>query len=214
LAPRCSVQASENCRVQGKGGGHIAILQLIGELADLINQGWQLPFTSYRVVRGREVEQLLDRMRITVPSSIRESEKTVAERDRILAEAKSAADRIVEEAHLRALEILNERALLERARQESQRIVDQGKADAQYRVDEADRYTIGALHGLREELRALIHQVDSGLAMMEGQIDPGATRADNTAQQPANRRSRGDTSHFGTREADEETYPYSSQESA
>ena len=73
--------------------------------------------------------------------------------------------------------MINERALLERARLESQRIVDQGRADAQYRVDEADRYTIGALRNLREELRALIHQVDSGLAMMEGQVvDPSAGR--------------------------------------
>ena len=37
-------------------------------------------------------------MRITVPSSIRESERTLAERDRILAEAKAAADEIVEDA--------------------------------------------------------------------------------------------------------------------
>ena len=116
-------------------------------------------------------------MRITVPSSIRESERTLAERDRILAEAKAAADQIVEDAWRRALEMINERALLERARLESQRIVDQGRADAQYRVDEADRYTIGALRNLREELRALIHQVDSGLAMMEGQVvDPSAGR--------------------------------------
>lgn len=108
-------------------------------------------------------------MRITVPSSIRESERTLAERDRILAEAKAEADRIVEDARRQVMQALNERSLLEQARYESQRIVEQGRVDAQYRVDEADRYTIGALRGLREELRALIHQVDSGLAVMEGQ---------------------------------------------
>ncbi len=137
-------------------------------------------------------------MRITVPSSIRESERTVAERDRILAEAKAAADQIVEDARRRALEMINERALLERARHESQRIVDQGRADAQYRVDEADRYTIGALRGLREELRALIHQVDSGLAMMEGQVvEPSAGR----------RRSQGSAARCGCRATQGGTSP-------
>ncbi len=128
-----------------------------------------MPFTSYRAVNGHQMTQLVERMRITVPSSIRESERTLAERDRILAEAKLAADQIVEDARRQAIDLLNERSLLEQARYESQRIVEQGRSDAQYRIDEADRYTIGALRGLREELRALIHQVDSGLAMMEGQ---------------------------------------------
>ena len=176
-------------------------------MAELVNQGWQVPFTSYRVVRGHEVEQLLDRMRINVPSSIRESEKTVTERDRILAEAKSAADRIVEDAHRRALEILNERALLERARQESQRIVDRGRSDAQYRVDEADRYTIGALRGLREELRALIHQVDSGLAMMEGQDGPTAAQSEHPTQQRSHPRSGEGKDEVNAPETDREPNP-------
>lgn len=167
--------------------GPIAILQLVDQLIELIHQGRQIPFTSYRVVRGREVDQLLERMRINVPSSIRESERTLAERDRILAEAKLDADQIVEDARRHAMEIISERSLLETARRESQRIIDEGRADARRRVDEVDRYTIGALHGLREELRALMYQVDSGLAMMQGQtiLDEPAEGTDRRGQQAA-----------------------------
>ena len=113
----------------------------------------------------------------TCRGAIRESERTVADRDRILAEAKAEADQIVEDARRRVMQALNERSLLEQARYESQRIVDQGHTDARRRVEEADRYTIGVLHSLREELRALIHQVDSGLTVMEGQTGGGRTGA-------------------------------------
>jgi hypothetical protein len=154
---------------QQQGEGLIAILQLVDQLADLVQQGWQIPFSQYRAVRGREVDQLIERMRINVPSSIRESERTVAERDRILAEAKAEADRIVEDAHRQAMDMISERALLDTARQEMQRIIDEGQTDARRRVEEADRYTVGALRELQDHLGALTQQVDNGIEMMAGQ---------------------------------------------
>lgn len=148
-----------------------------------MQQGWQIPLTRYRAVRGQEVDQLLERMRINVPSSIRESERTLAERDRILAEAKAAADQIVEDARRQAMEIVSERGLLDAARQETQRIVERGRADAQRRVEEADRYTVGALRSLQEQLHALSQQVDNGLMMMEGRSGPVETHAQEPTSQ-------------------------------
>ena len=80
-----------------------------------MHRGRQIPLTQYRAVRGREVDQLIERMRINVPSSIRESERTLAERDRILAEAKAEANRIVEEAKRQAIDMMSERGLLDSA---------------------------------------------------------------------------------------------------
>ena len=51
-------------------------------------------------------------MRINVPSSIRESERTVAERDRIIAAANTEAERIVQQARQDAIDILSERSLV------------------------------------------------------------------------------------------------------
>lgn len=164
----------------------IAILQLVDQLADLVHRGWQIPFTKYRAVRGREVDQLIERMRINVPSSIRESERTLAERDRILAEAKAQADRIVEEAKRQAIEMVSERALLDTARQEMQRIIDEGQVDALRRVDEADKYAVGVLLGLQDELQKLTQQVDNGIMVMGGKTE--GDKSDAPASPPGKRK--------------------------
>ena len=86
-------------------------------------------------------------MRINVPSSIRESERTVAERDRIIAAANNEAERIVQQARQEAMDILSERSLVTTAHQEAGRIVDEGKEIARQLIREADRY---AVHWLRQ----------------------------------------------------------------
>ena len=53
-----------------------------------------MPLSSYRMVNADEFGQLLEHLRINVPSSIRESERMLAERDKILSEARSEALRM------------------------------------------------------------------------------------------------------------------------
>ncbi len=153
------------------------------QLAELIRQGTPIPFTPYRAVRGREAAQLIERMRINVPSSIRESERTLAERDYILAEAQAQAERIVNDARARAMEIVNERSLLDTARAESQRIVDEGKEIARRRSEEADQYTVQTLRALQEQLDVIRRQVDNGVEVMleGGRTTRAAPRSDKTS---------------------------------
>lgn len=122
-------------------------------------------------MRGKEIDQLIERMRINVPSSIRESEQTLAERDRILADAHTEAERIVVEAQQRARELISERSLLDAANRERDRIVRDGMNEAHRRVEEANLYAIGALNELREHLKSLSAQVDNGINVMESHTE-------------------------------------------
>jgi len=150
----------------------------VDQLAALVQQGRQIPFTPYRAVRAREVAQLIERMRINVPSSIRESERTLAERDRIIADAEAEAERIVEEARARAMEMVSERALLDTARAEAERIVEEGKAMARRRADEADQYAVQTLRVLQEQLELVMRQVENGIEVMAegGQAEDSRAR--------------------------------------
>ena len=133
----------------------------------LISQGSPVPFTAYRLVRARDVEQLLERMRITVPSSIRESERTLAERDRIMNEARAEAERMIQQARQQAMEMLSEKALIATAQAEADRIIAEGKEIARRRTEEADTYAVQALHDLSQRLQALVHQVNNGIELMQ-----------------------------------------------
>lgn len=142
----------------------------------LISQGTPIPFSSYRLVRARDVEQLLERMRITVPSSIRESERTLAERDRIMNEARAEAERIIQQARQQAMEILSERSLIATAQAEADRIILEGKDIARRRTEEADTYAIQVLQELAERLQSIMHQINNGIELMQGgqQLPPEA----------------------------------------
>ncbi len=152
----------------------MAILQLIDQLHELVNQGIPIPFSAYRLVRAREVEQLLERMRINVPSSIRESERTLSERDRIIADARAEADRILTEARQQAMEMVSERNLLATAQLEAERIIEEGKQIARRRTSEADQYAVQVLQELAQHLNMLEQQVNNGISLLQPGRDAGS----------------------------------------
>lgn len=145
----------------------IAILQLIDQLADALNRGRPIPLSSLRVIDANEFAQLIERMRISVPSSIMESERTLAQRDHILAEAEAEAERMVQQAKQRAMEIISQEAVMQTARNEAERILEESRAAAHRRAAEADRYAIQVLEDLAQKLQVTTKQVDNGIQLMK-----------------------------------------------
>lgn len=119
-------------------------------------------------MRARDIEQLLERMRITVPSSIRESERTLAERDRIMNEARAEADRIIQQARQQAMDMLSEKSMIATAQAEADRIIGEGKEIARRRTEEADTYAIQVLNELAQRLQTILQQVGNGVELMQG----------------------------------------------
>jgi vacuolar-type H+-ATPase subunit E/Vma4 len=131
----------------------------------------RVPMSSLRMVEYAQFKQALERLRVSVPSSIMESERTLQERDRILEGAEAEAARIVEQARRRANEILSNDAMLAAAHQEGERILVNAQAAAQQRRDEADRYAARVLEELAEKLRVVTKQVDNGLDLLRQNLE-------------------------------------------
>lgn len=130
--------------------------------------GRQVPFTTQRVVDANEFSEMLERLRITVPSSVMESERMLRERDRILHDAEEEAKQIVQHAKQRARELLSENSIIALARDEAERIMQQSEAAARRRTDEADAYATRVLEDLSSKLQVITKQVDNGLQIMKG----------------------------------------------
>jgi cell division septum initiation protein DivIVA len=140
---------------------------LVDQLFDMVRNSTPVPLTSYRLIRGDEFEQTLERMRINVPSSIRESERTLADRDRIIADAQTEAQRIIKEAKQQAIHLVSERAVVAQAQQEAERVVRDARESARRRSDEADRYAVQVLEALADHLRDTLSQVENGIEVMQ-----------------------------------------------
>jgi len=146
-------------------------LQIIDQLDVLLEQSRRLPMSSLRMVDYNAAREVIERLRVNVPSSIIESERMLQERDRILETAEIEATRIIEQAKRRAQEILNNDALTSAARQEAERIIVDSQRSAQHRRDEADRYAARVLEELAEKLRIITKQVDNGLELLRQNLE-------------------------------------------
>mgnify|MGYP001819712324 CR=1 FL=1 len=138
--------------------------------------------SPYRMVNGDEFARIIEHMRISVPSSIRESERTLAERDAILADAEAEAERIVHEAQERARALMSENSLVQSAQREADRIIANSKEAAQEHARAADAYATEVLHELAEKLRIISQQVDNGIEMLAENTAASAL-ADRTSSQ-------------------------------
>ena len=159
------------------------ILQLVDQLEQVLNRGYRLPLSASLVVSEEECLRLIDQMRISVPSAIKESERMVAERDRILGDARKQAADIVEQARQQALEMVNQDYVAQEARREADRILDQSRQEAERMVlrsrdeasaliQDAEEYTIDVLQQLVDRLSGVTQQARNGIRAIQQSREP------------------------------------------
>jgi len=164
----------------------IAILQIIDQLTDKLNSSPRVPLSNNRVVvDATEFAQLLDRLRINVPSSIRDSERTLAERERILQQADDEARKIVAQAQRRASELLAADHLVQAARREAERIVEDARLSAVRSAEEADAYAEYVLKAINDTLSGAGNQVTNGLTELSSRRAERAAQMSLTGGQQA-----------------------------
>ena len=149
----------------------MAILQIIDQLDALLENSRRMPMSSLRMVEYKEFKQLIDRLRVNVPSAIVEGERTLRERDRILRDAESEATHMAEQTQQRVRELLDNDTLVMAARREAERIVDNAQETARLRRDEADRYAMRVLQELAEKLGVIGKQVDNGIDLLRQNLE-------------------------------------------
>ncbi len=139
------------------------ILYLIDRLEEVLNNGFRVPFTSSAVIDEDAFLDLVDQMRIAIPSEIREAQRILQERDRIVSEARQEAERIVAEARLKAQQLVEEHAIVEEARRRAQEIEAAAQQAAEEVRQGADQYAQEVLEGLQAELYRILRTVENGL---------------------------------------------------
>ncbi|MCY4117713.1 MAG: hypothetical protein OXF55_12580 [Caldilineaceae bacterium] len=148
------------------------ILQLVDQLEQTMNRGWRVPLSPSLIVNSEECLRLIDQMRISIPSAIKESERMITERDRIISDAQVRADQIIAHAEQQAIQIVSEDSITERAREEADRIIAHGHAEAIRLVDEAEVYALDVLYRLRDNLNNSLQQAENGIQAIEASQAP------------------------------------------
>lgn len=142
------------------------ILQLVDQFEALLTSSLRIPGTDRVLVNESECQRLIEQMRITVPDVVKQAQRTMNERDRLLAQAREESERIVARARERANGLVEEHEIARQAQERANQVLHEAENTAQQMRGEADVYAVSVLQDLSTQLERSLAQVQNGIAAL------------------------------------------------
>lgn len=104
------------------------IEEILDQLDDLLDKAWSLPLSGGRcVVDAEKVRDLLDDVRLNLPTEIRQAKAIVVDRTDIITTAKREAEAIVRKAEDRARAMIAQEEVVKQSQQRAAEIISQAQ---------------------------------------------------------------------------------------
>lgn len=143
------------------------IIHLIERLEQTLNESRRLPLTANLLIDEDRIFHIIDQMRTTIPEEIRQAQRVMAEKDRVLAQAKEEAERIRDLARQEAMELVNRDAVVINAKKRADAIVERAHIDAEDVRQGADKYALRILTQLEQDMTRSLSVVRNGVSKLE-----------------------------------------------
>lgn len=122
-----------------------------------------MPFSDRLLIDEEACRSVIDQMRVSVPDMIKQAERMLGERDRIIAQANEEASRIVQMARQQATEMVEAHEIALAAHRRSDEILARAEQEAAAMRVEADDYALNSLSALAQQLDRLQREVENGI---------------------------------------------------
>jgi hypothetical protein len=140
--------------------GTAEILYLLDQLEDMVGISKRVPFSNKVMVVEDQFLDLVEQLRIAIPNEVKQAQRVVRDRERIIAESQMEAARIVEAARSRAEYLISEHGILNEARQRSEELLQQAEERKKRELGEIDVYAM-------EQFNRVAQAVQDGLDIVE-----------------------------------------------
>jgi uncharacterized phage infection (PIP) family protein YhgE len=160
------------------------ILHLVDRLEELFNDSRSVPFTHSVMVDEERILDIIDQMRVSIPEEIKKAQQLLAQRDRILAQAKEEADRTLSLARDKSEQMVERDAIVDAARARAEQMMEQIRLDNEETRREADEYAMQKLSDLEGELDRILAQVRNGIRTLQSEKH-SASAQDQRAHEPS-----------------------------
>ena len=136
------------------------IEEILDMLDELLDKSWSLPLSGGRsVVDDEKIRELLDDVRLNLPSEIKQAKAIVADRADILATAKREADAVVRRAEDRARALIAQEEIINQAQQKAAEILSQAQTKAKELRNASQDFSDDLLRQSEETLTKLLTEV-------------------------------------------------------
>lgn len=136
------------------------IEDILDLLDDMIDRAWSLPLTGGRcVVDAEKVRELLDDMRLNLPTEIKQAKAIVADRTEIVTVAKREAETIVRRAEERAKAMVAQEEITRQAQAQASEILSQAQMKSREMKSAANDFVDNILKQTEETLTGSLAEV-------------------------------------------------------
>jgi len=137
----------------------------------LIEEARGVPLSASCVVHRGEILEILDGARVALPTDLDQAIEIIAVRERIIEEARTSAEHLIATAREDVARMVEQTAIVQAARDEAQRILDDARALADEERAEVESYIDGRLATLEVILNKTMEAVARGRERLEGAGD-------------------------------------------
>ena len=152
----------------------MSIEEILDQLDELIDRAWSLPLTGGRcVVDADKVRELLDDVRLNMPTEIRQAQSIVADRTEIVNTAKKEAEAIIARAEKRAAALVEEEEIVRQSKSKAAEIAQQAQQQSREMRQSAKEFVDNILKNTEESLAASMNEVKNTRAAFRQQQQQG-----------------------------------------
>jgi len=140
---------------------------LLDRLEEVIVGASRVPFGSRVMVDQQDCASIIDQMRLTLPRQLQDAFRIIAERDSILDQARMESERIIEQAHQQASGEALHHEIVRIARSNAAEIEQRAESDARRAREEMDEYARQVLARLTSRVEATLRALKTGALDLE-----------------------------------------------
>jgi hypothetical protein len=143
--------------------GTVEILYLLDRLEEMVGVSKRVPFSHRVMVEEDDFVELVEQLRLAIPSEVRQAQRVVRDREKIIAEAQQEASHIIEGARSRAEYLVSREGILNEARQRSEEILRLAEERRKREMGQIDVYAMEQFNRIEQSLREGLELIDNAV---------------------------------------------------
>lgn len=146
-------------------------IEKINTAITMVEEARSVPLSASCVVHRGEMLEILEGARDFLPSDLHQAEQIIAQREQIIEEGRVSAETMIATAREDVARMVEQTAIVQSARDEAQRILDDARDQAAQEREEVEAYIDGRLATLEVILAKTMEAVARGRERLEGAHD-------------------------------------------
>ena len=146
-------------------------IEKLNTAISMIEEARGVPLSASCVVHRGEILEILEGAREYLPSDLYEAEKIILDKENLIEEGRSSAEQMIATAREDVSRMVEQTAIVQSARDEAQRILDDARDIAAQEREEVEAYIDGRLATLEVILNKTMEAVARGRERLEGAND-------------------------------------------